>query len=197
MPVSLSKKLAIARRRQQIAELYLKGLAQTAIAEQLAVEQSTVCRDLKAIHKAWRDSAVRDFDMAREEELQKLELIEREAWAAWERSQKPSQEARSKDGDMSKAAKRMKSQHGDARCLDLVLKCVTNRRALLGLDLAQPVVEVHNHAHLHGADSLDGQRQRILEMVAQLRRQAGGLEIEAEFHQPDDRGQDRPPSDDH
>lgn len=36
-------------------------------------------------------SAVRDFDLAREEELRRINCVMREAWDAWERSKKPSQ----------------------------------------------------------------------------------------------------------
>ena len=81
----------IARRRQQVAELYVKGWFQTAIAEELGVSQTTVCHDLKAIRKQWRESSIRDFDAARERELCKLDLLEREAWAAWQRSQEPAE----------------------------------------------------------------------------------------------------------
>jgi predicted transcriptional regulator len=81
----------IAQRRQQVAELYTKGWFQTAIARELSISQPTVCQDLQAIRKQWRESAIRDFDAARELELQKLDRVEREAWAAWERSQQPAQ----------------------------------------------------------------------------------------------------------
>src|SRR5690242_11244148 len=89
----IPKDLAILQRRKQVAELYLQGWSQPAIAHQLDVSQPTICADLKAIRQDWRDSAIRDFDALRDLELQKLDLIEREAWEAWKRSQKPAQSA--------------------------------------------------------------------------------------------------------
>jgi hypothetical protein len=138
------KKLAIAKRRQQVAELYLKGWTQGRIAEHLRILQSTVSEDIKAVAKEWKESAVRDFDLAREVEVKKVTLIEAESWAGWDRSQKPAQEARIKDGDQANAVKTMKSRIGDPRFLELALKCSAARRAMLDLDLATPVVEVHS-----------------------------------------------------
>ncbi len=43
--------------------------------------------------KEWRESSIRDFEILRELELQKLDRLKREAWAAWEYSQKPSQQS--------------------------------------------------------------------------------------------------------
>ena len=64
----------IALRRQKVAELYLQSRTQVAIGRELGISQTTVCQDLRAIREQWRDSGVRDFDAARERELQKLDL---------------------------------------------------------------------------------------------------------------------------
>jgi len=93
MVVTRSKQLAILKRRRTVADLYLQGWTQIAIAEELGVAQPTISDDLKRIRAQWRESGVRDFDEARQLELMKLDRIEREAWSAWERSQKPAQSA--------------------------------------------------------------------------------------------------------
>ena len=134
MYVRPDKKLRIAKRRQQVAVLYLQGNTQVAIAREVGAQQPTISNDIKAIQKEWRESAIRDFDLLREEELQKLAQIEVEAWAAWVRSQKPAQEARVRDSDPSNAVKTMKSRTGDPRFLEIVMKCSASRRELLGLD---------------------------------------------------------------
>lgn len=91
----LTKKAAtsITRRREVVADSYIQGRTQAEIARYLGVSQPTVSTDLKAIQKQWRESAIRDFDLLRERELQKLDRVEREAWAAWERSQDPAQQS--------------------------------------------------------------------------------------------------------
>ena len=135
MPLRPSKRLALLQRRQQVAELYLRSWTQTTIAQRLGVTQPTVCEDLKRIRQQWRDSAIRDFDAAREEELQKLDLLEREAWAAWERSQQVQESPRVvQDGSGKRAQKTVEHPVGDLRYLEQVQKCIAARRALLGLD---------------------------------------------------------------
>ena len=87
MPVARSKQLEMTRRRQLVADLYVRGWNQVSIAQEVGVGQPTISTDLKAIRREWRESTVRDFDTARAVELRKLDRVEREAWAAWERSQ--------------------------------------------------------------------------------------------------------------
>jgi|GEM_PF-1004466 hypothetical protein len=143
MPVSRQKKTEVLRRQQLVGDLHLRGWSQVSISQELSVAQSTISHDLKTIHREWRKAAVRDFDLAREIELRKLHRLEREAWAAWEKSQKPSQEATiSSDGTTQRTVKRVAEQTGDVRYLEIVHKCVASRRALLGLDAPVKVAPV-------------------------------------------------------
>lgn len=135
MAVTPNKKFAILQRRQQVADLYLQGWTQTAIAERLSARQGTISHDLKAIRQQWRESTLRDFDEAQGEELHKIDRVEREAWSAWDRSQKPSQSVRVNGvGDGQQTQKNVQNRHGDARLLEIVLKCSAARRTLLSLD---------------------------------------------------------------
>ena len=135
MRITQAQRLAIIERRQRVADLYLQGWTQLAIAREVGVSQGMICVDLKQIRKDWRESAIRDFDAMRDEELRRLERIEREAWDAWERSQKPVQSAKIHDQQANgKGHKTVKSQVGNPRFLELVVKCVESRRTMLGLD---------------------------------------------------------------
>jgi len=69
MSVKPARKLEIVQRRQRVAELYLQGWQQDAIAKELAIRQPMVSEDLAKIRQAWRESAIRDFDAARDLEL--------------------------------------------------------------------------------------------------------------------------------
>src|SRR5262245_53581405 len=73
-------------RRKRVAALYIQGQSQARIAEQVGVAQGTISYDLQAIRKEWLASSVRDFDEAKSQELAKLDHLEAEAWAGWERS---------------------------------------------------------------------------------------------------------------
>jgi hypothetical protein len=135
LPQSKNQKAALTRRREQVADLYVQGWRQVAIARHLGVSQPTISQDLRAIQRQWRESAIRDFDVLRERELQKLDRLEREAWDAWERSKKPAQSAVINiSGDSQRTQKRVEEQIGDPRYLEQVQKCIAARRALLGLD---------------------------------------------------------------
>lgn len=125
----------IEKRRQRVAELYLQGWTQAAIAQDLAVSQATISADLKGVRLEWRDSRIRDFDEAVGMELKKIELVEREAWAAWARSQQPSEATRIVQGEGGKhVEKSVRQQVGNPRFLEQIHKSVAARRALLGLD---------------------------------------------------------------
>jgi hypothetical protein len=137
MSVKPSRKVATLQRRQRVADLYLKGYGQAGIANELAVRQSTISSDIKLICTAWRESSIRDFDAARDLELERIARIEREAWAAYERSQQPVQIATvdGQAGSSSQKAKRtVRHQYGDPRFLEVILHCGEARRQLLGLD---------------------------------------------------------------
>ena len=133
MPVKPRKQLEIAQRRSHVADFYLQGWSQYDIADRLSCSQTTICHDLQAIRREWRDSRVRDFDEARAVELEKLDRLEREAWQAWQRSQEPSESTKVTDGGGGKRAEKVvKQQVGDVRFLEQVQKCISARRALLG-----------------------------------------------------------------
>jgi len=189
MPVKRSKKLAIVQRRQQVADLYLQGHTQTSIAERLGIKQPLVCTDLKAIQDEWRTSAVRDFDMTREMELQKLNRIERESWAAWDRSQKPSQSADIEGEGTVPSRKRIKNQYGDPRFLAQINQCIVSRRALLGLDFSQSPLEAGTDAGL----TLEIRRERVVALFSTLcdRQRIAGVGEGSGGHQPGDVRADR------
>jgi len=168
MPGKPARKLAIQQRRQIVADLYLQGWTQAKIGEHVGFDQKTISTDLKTIRAEWRESAVRDFDEAREIELKKIDRIEREAWAAWERSQKPLQTATTSDETHQRKTRRqMKNQYGDPRFLEQVHKCIAARRALLGLD-----APIRTEVETHGPTVIE-RRDRILAVTLALRDRAG------------------------
>ena len=144
MPASRHKQLEVLKRREHVAELYVQGWTQVAIAEKLEVGQVTICEDLKKVRTMWKESAVRDFDLAREIELKKLDRMELEAWAAWERSKQPAQSAIVTGEDANKkTTKSVKNQTGDPRYLDIIHRCIVQRCSLLGLEPKAPLVQVN------------------------------------------------------
>ena len=174
MPASRQKQLEMLQRREKVADLYLKGWTQAAIAIECGCAQSRISVDLARIREAWLKSAIRNFDVLRERELQRIDRVEREAWAAWERSQQPVQSAVVTGEDITKRTKKsVQQKYGDPRFLDIVHKCIAQRRAMLGLDLV--VVPAPEPEKLTPME----QRQRDVEETQQrLRRIARNLGIE-------------------
>lgn len=73
-------------RRRLVSQLYLKGLPQPEIAKRLACSQPTVSSDLRAMQVLWLEGAMKAFDERKSEEIARIDLVETEAWSAWERS---------------------------------------------------------------------------------------------------------------
>lgn len=68
------------------SRLYLMGHTQRAIAEKIGVSQNQIFRDLGEIKKRWRMQALDNVQEVVNRELEKVDLLESEAWIAWERS---------------------------------------------------------------------------------------------------------------
>jgi hypothetical protein len=158
----------IEHRRQQVAQYYLQGWSQGEIARNLGIAQSTVSSDLKAIRRAWRESAVRDFDEAVCCELARLSHLEREAWTGWRRSLDAQETTRIVQAEGAKRAeKTVRQSPGDPRFLDLVHRCIAGRRAILGLDAPTRIAPTSpDGTQSYTAHDL----QELLEMVENPRR---------------------------
>lgn len=129
---------------EAVARLTLQGWTQSDIAQFLELDQSTISRDLKIIQKQWKESSVRDFDLDRQQELKRLAMLEREYWAAWERSQQ-ARESNSLEKFVTgkddagttlgrvKQATRSQQQVGDAVFLNGIQRVIDARCKLLGL----------------------------------------------------------------
>ncbi len=160
----MKSRVVLVHRRRQVADMYLKGRTQVEIAGQLAVSQMTVSRDLAIVEAEWREASKIEFERSRLRELQKLELVEREAWDAWQRSQNPASFAMITDGKTGQhSRKSLKHQYGDPRFLDQVNKCITQRCILLGLQPAAPL-----EGNSDDSISLEERRERFLRLVSKL-----------------------------
>jgi predicted DNA-binding protein (UPF0251 family) len=147
-----AQQLLLLERRQQVKELWVRQTPQWRIAKQLDISQATVCRDLKAIRRALAAALADDAGQQRLlAEVAKLDALEAQAWAAWERSCADAEvrlvkSVKTEDGKREEASKREEGQAGDPRFLAEVRACVKQRCELLGL-----IVEKHEHTGKDGA----------------------------------------------
>jgi len=77
---------ATVQRRTRVAQMYLSGVTQDAIARGVGVSQMTVSNDLAALREEWKEQALGAFDERLATELRRIDKVEEEAWKGWERS---------------------------------------------------------------------------------------------------------------
>jgi predicted transcriptional regulator len=160
-------------RRRQVSELYLRGWSQADIARQLSVSQATISSDLKTIREEWRQSAIWNYDEAVSLARQQLDLLEREAWSGYQRSQQPAESTKVvQNGSDKRAEKTVKQQPGDPRFLETIHRVIAARRALLGLDAPARVgtKSVLDHEVAKENPYLDAPPELILEAKSAMHR---------------------------
>lgn len=140
--------------RQIIAELYLKQWRQADIARELGISQATVSRDLLAIQKRWRESSIRDMDELKQQELAKIDALEREYWLAWEASKEDAETATQKQSERGKEVSlQKKGQTGDPRYLAGVERCMEMRAKILGIHAPERIEHLGRLETIVNADA--------------------------------------------
>ncbi|GAB3164800.1 helix-turn-helix domain-containing protein [Telluribacter humicola] len=94
MPFSTEEELEV--RLNQVSALYLKGMPQYKIAEKVGVSPSQVSRDLDMLRDRWRQVNMDNMNDIILEQLNKLDVMEKELWEAWDRSKLDYKETRIK-----------------------------------------------------------------------------------------------------
>jgi hypothetical protein len=149
--------LELARDRALVAQYHLKGLTFEQITDELnnrpgisyTISASTVKRDYQKNIDAWNERAMESTGADRQEQLIRLQLVEQEAWAAWERSKKPAEQTKEverlrdlldENGDpydqavvLESVERISKGQVGNEKYLRIVLDCWDKRSRLKGL----------------------------------------------------------------
>lgn len=116
--------------RTEIMRLYLEHKPQTEIAQIFGVSRTQIGYDIKRIREAWKKSSVIDFDEKKRIELDRIDVLERNAWEAWERSQKET--VTKKAGKDSSIV--TQTSAGNPRFLEIVIKCIERRCRIFGID---------------------------------------------------------------
>ena len=135
-------KLDREKARAFVAEKYLMQWTQQEMAAALNTTQQQVSYDIKAIQKAWRESSLIDMNEAKQQELERVDKLEREYWQAWEESKKDAETITKKGKGIDESGKpnlndftaQRKGQTGDPRFLAGIERCIERRCKLLGLD---------------------------------------------------------------
>ncbi len=124
--------------REKIAELLLMGWPQNQIAQYLEIHPSTVCRDVKRIQKQWQTRSLESYQMYLNQELDKLSLMERQAYLAWLKSQQQEVTMIQEEGDdRQRRVRKTVTQVGNPAFLNTLLQIHDRKAKLLGLGVHQ------------------------------------------------------------
>ena len=110
-------KFEVEQRRARVAEMYLNGLTQDAIAHSIGVGLATVHRDIKYIQGVWKQSQLETMDQAIVKHLAELDYIRQRLHADY---------ANSKSITTLKELIRVQEREAKLLGLDAPVKQVTN-----------------------------------------------------------------------
>jgi hypothetical protein len=146
MPGDKRTPMQTARDRAAIAELNCKGWTQQKIANYMELSTPTVCREIKAIKKAWAAATLDSHGELVSMELNRLRMVESEYWLAWEKSQADQTTVTETDeasveaqmnfalgNSGTKTSRRTQTSAGNPQFLGGVVKVIETRCKLLGL----------------------------------------------------------------
>lgn len=123
-------------------EMSLQGYYQDEIAETLGVSRSQVQYDLKQARAEWKERSIAEQTEAINAELERINLIEKNAWREYRRSMKDRNQVinRNKTSTMQGTAGNENEQQvtteeqtGDPRYLTIINDCRKDRMKLLGI----------------------------------------------------------------
>lgn len=134
--MSRRKKIETLALRSEIGRLYLSKKTQAEIGEIVGLTQQSISLHLKSLQKEWLESANNDFDLLRATELARIDNLESKAHNAWQasREDKTTETIDTVSEVETKSQTRTQSQYGDPRFLDIVLKCITKRCEIMGIN---------------------------------------------------------------
>lgn len=127
--------------RQRVAELRLRSFSIDKIAEAMGCGRTTVRRDLAWLQAKWEAEAAEDIAALKARELKKLDHLEAEALAEWERSKLTMQKVvkEVEKGVQTKERTEVSEQCGDPRYLNVMLGIQERRAKLVGADMPTKV----------------------------------------------------------
>lgn len=161
MPRPANELEQIAHRRQQVAELYLRGWGKARIAAKFNVHRTTIVRDIQAIHRQWVESAIGSLDEYKQREVRRHLWIIEQATDQWERSKQQAVKREKGTGANGEFRKTTKSEQcGDPKYLAVIQSSSEAIARLLGLH------EASKHEHTMG--ETNERRDRLASILAVL-----------------------------
>lgn len=146
-----------------LSRLYVKGATQMDMAKTLGISQGQISNDLKLLLKRWEEERIDSIDGYKHQQLLRINIIEEEMWAAWEKSKTTKKVIinKSKSGEMSdgfdittgKPTKLQTDKYwragtteeepvaGDMQYMNGIMWCVQERAKIIGLYAPKKVAQ--------------------------------------------------------
>ena len=140
----------------EVIELYFTGMTQREIGERLGFSIYQVFKTLQDAKNLWHEWKLDEMDMRISGELARIDRIESEAWAGWNRSREDevtrmAETTNSKDrGPETKRRKVRRGQSGEASFLRIALDCVDQRCKILGAYDVAKIAALRQDQQDHG-----------------------------------------------
>lgn len=140
MPRGTRDALRIEARRLKASDLYLSGVTSFAeIARRVGVDRSQLSRDFQVIREWWKEKYAANLDAAKQEELAKVDQLEKTYWKAWRRSCRKRtilgrETKTTPTGTETKRSHKLQKRDGNPAFLEGVERCIKRRCEILGLD---------------------------------------------------------------
>ena len=141
MPAKGKKKrtpLQIQADREKISELHLRRYSSREIAIIVKQSHAQVCKEIKAVTEEWKKRTSLDIETVKQEELIRLQSVERAAWDAWEKSKTKRTKKGTKlrtggeHGSSNEESLTTENLLGSPEFLNIVKGCVQERNKMLG-----------------------------------------------------------------
>lgn len=173
MPGEKRTKAQRIKDRETISRLRLRGRTLDQIADEVGVSKMTVRRELKALIGEWQQSAAEDIAAVKARELRRLDEIESETWAEWERSkqdwEKRMVEKGGGKGGKDKSKIERGGQCGDPRYLNVLIGIGERRAKILGVDAPTKIAPTDPTGEReHGKMTDEELNARIAELAAKV-----------------------------
>ena len=129
MAPNAKQKLSMAKRRERVAYMYLRGKTVRQTAEVIGCSSTTVHCDIETLKLQWKETMLRDMGSMVAIELKKIAVIYVEAWDAWIRSTGDKTIEKTKlvesveKGDVKSIERLVEKQAGNPTFLAVMPKC--------------------------------------------------------------------------
>tara|TARA_R110000824_G_scaffold69833_2_gene179745 strand:+ start:2145 stop:2705 length:561 start_codon:yes stop_codon:yes gene_type:complete len=158
--------------RFQIAQLYLQRKPPKAIADELGYEYGVVVRDIAALRKQFREESLAMVTQRKNEELMRLDMMERKAWISLEESK---ERRKIRTDDQGRESITVEESEGDPRWLGVAQWCTEQRAKILGLYAPKEQVLQHNHSTSDAAELSEAQ---LVDIISKKNKE---MAVDAEF----------------